>query len=143
MRRTWVVVCDASRARVFQVGPRRNQWQLVRELEHPEGRAKGRDLLSDRPGRTKQSAGVLRPALELPTGPHEVESERFARLIAKLLEGSLMEHLYEQVVLIAPPHFLGLLRSSLSETVAKRVQFTLDKDYTALDTTVLAERLPI
>lgn len=141
MRRTWVVVCDASRGRLFRVGPSRKNWQLVRELEHPEGRAKGRDLVTDRPGRVKQSASPLRPAMEPPTSPHEVESERFAHSIARLLESGLAENAYEQLVLIAPPHFLGLVRAALSQTVAKHVELTLDKDYTALAVGDLAERI--
>ena len=142
MRPTWVVVCDASRARVFHVGPRRDQWQLVRELEHPEGRAKGRDLVADRPGR-KQSGSALRPVMEYPTGPHEVESEKFARALARVLESGLAEHAYERLILVAPPHFLGLLRSALHENVAKQVQLSIDKDYAALDPSQLADRLPI
>lgn len=143
MRPTWVVVCDASRGRVFHVGPRRHQWRLVHELEHPEGRAKGRELLSDRPGRMKQSGSALRPAMELPTGPHQVESEKFARLISKVLEAGLAEHAYERLVLVAPPHFLGLLRSVLHQNVAKQVEASIDKDYASLDAGELAERLPI
>ncbi len=128
MGRTWVVVCDASRARLFRLGPQR-QWQLIRELEHPESRAKGRDILTDR------------PAME-PTKPlHEVESERFAHEIAKTLEKSLAENAYDRLVLVAPPHFLGLLRATINHTVAKRVELTLDKDYTALQPKDLAERV--
>jgi protein required for attachment to host cells len=140
MRATWVLVCDASKGRLFRVGPRRTDWQLIRELEHPQGRAKGRDLVTDRPGRVKQSATPLRPAMDSKP-PHQVESEAFAHSISKKLESGLAANAYEQLVLIAPPHFLGLLRAALSETVAKRVQVTFDKDYTALEVRDLAERI--
>jgi protein required for attachment to host cells len=143
VRRTWVVACDASRARIFQVGPRRDKWQLVRELEHPAGRAKGRDLLTDAPGRTKQSGSPTRPAMDPTTEPHEVESERFARSLAGILESGLAENGYQQLVLIAPPHFLGLLRAALPQNVAKHVERTLDKDYTALAARDLAERVAL
>jgi protein required for attachment to host cells len=73
--------------------------------------------------------------------PHQVESDRFAHSIAKLLESGLAENAYEQLVLVAPPSFLGLLRAALSETVAKHIKLTLDKDYTALEVRDLAERL--
>ena len=140
MGRTWVVVCDASRARLFRLGPQR-QWQLIRELEHPESRAKGRDILTDRPGRMKQSASPDRPAMELTKPIHEVESERFAHEIAKALEKGLGENAYDRLVLVAPPHFLGLLRATINHTAAKRVELTLDKDYTALQPKDLAERV--
>jgi len=141
MRSTWVLVGDASKGRLFRVGPRRKDWQLIRELKHPESRAKGRDLITDRPGRVKQSATPLRPAIDPGKQPHQVESEAFAHSIAKMLESGLAANSYEQLVLIAPPYFLGLLRAALSETVAKRVQRTFDKDYTALEARDLAERI--
>ena len=75
------------------------------------------------------------------TPPHEVEAERFAHTVAKLLEGGLDSNDYERLLLVAPPHFLGLLRSALSSHVAKHVEGSLDKDYTELDAEELAERL--
>ncbi len=140
MQRTWVLVCDASKGRLFRVGPSRKDWELVRELEHPEGRAKGRDLVTDRPGR-KQSGSPQRPAMEPTTEAHEVESERFAHSIAKLLDHGLAVNSYAQLILIAPPHFLGLLRSVISPSVAKHVGLTFDKDYTGLDVSDLAQRV--
>ncbi len=74
---------------------------------------------------------------------HEIESERFAHSIAKVLEGGLADNAYERVVLVAPPHFLGLLRATISPNVAKRVELTLDKDYTALKPDELAERVQV
>lgn len=115
----------------------------MKEIEHPQGRAKGRDLLTDAPGRTKQSASPTRPAMDPTTEPHEVESERFARSIAGLLETGLAENAYQRLLLIAPPHFLGLLRGALSPNVAKHVERTLDKDYTALVARELAERVDV
>jgi protein required for attachment to host cells len=81
--------------------------------------------------------------MELPTQPHEVESARFAHEIAALLNRGLTDSAYERLILIAPPHFLGLLRVAISDDVAKRVELDLDKDYTAFDARELAERLEI
>ena len=142
MGRTWVLVGDGSRARLFRVGPRRD-WELIRELEHPETRAKARDIVTDRQGRVKQSASPMGPAMQLTKPLHAIESERFAHSIAKVLESGLADNAYDRVVLVAPPHFLGLLRSTIAATVAKRVELTFDKDYTALKPDDLAERLQL
>ncbi len=142
MGRTWVLVGDGSRARLFRVGPRRD-WELIRELEHPETRAKARDIYTDRQGvgqlhrRGHGGGALLHPPL------HEIESERFAHSIAKVLEGGLADNAYERVVLVAPPHFLGLLRATIAPNVAKRVELTVDKDYTALKPDELAERVQV
>ena len=143
MQRTWVVICDASRCRIFEVGPRRDQWRVVQSIDYPQGRAKGQELLTDKPGRNQQSRAAMRPALEPTTQPHEVEVERFALQIAKLLEARLGEKTFERLVLVAPPHFLGTLRAALSANLAKHVALSLDKDYTALEPAQLAERVPV
>jgi protein required for attachment to host cells len=75
------------------------------------------------------------------TPPHEVEAEKFAHSIAKLLEQGCGAKAYDRLLLVAPPHFLGLLRSTLTPKVAKHVELSLDKDYTDLDAHELAERL--
>ncbi len=142
MGRTWVVVGDGSRARLFRIGPRR-EWELIRELEHPAGRAKGRDIVTDRAGRVKQSFSPMRPAMELTKPLHAIEAERFAHAIAKILENGVAENAYERLVLVAPPHFLGLLRATIAPTVSKRVDQTFDKDYTALTPGELAERVQV
>ncbi len=81
--------------------------------------------------------------MEPTTQPHEVEVERFALQIAKLLEARLAENAYERLALVAPPHFLGTLRSALSANLAKHVVLSLDKDYTSLEPAELAERVPL
>jgi protein required for attachment to host cells len=60
-----------------------------------------------------------------------------------MLETGLAENAYERLFLIAPPHFLGLLRAALSPGVAKHVERTLDKDYTGLVARELAERIEL
>lgn len=142
MGRTWVLIGDGSRARLFRVGPRR-AWELLREFEHPETRAKARDLVTDREGRVKQSFSPMAPAMQPTTPLHTIEAERFAHSVAKVLESGLADHSYDRLVLVAPPHFLGLLRATIPQNVAKRVQLTLDKDYTALKADELAERVQV
>ncbi len=67
----WVLVADASRARIFSVPEKDGKpWTLEKEFEHPESRAKATDLTTDVPGRVKQSFGQgSRPAMEEPTDP--------------------------------------------------------------------------
>ncbi|WP_005033213.1 host attachment protein [Holophaga foetida] len=50
------------------------------------------------------------------------------------------EHIKE-LVLTAPPHFLGLLRNALGGTLSKCVVASLDKDYTTLEVQELSARI--
>lgn len=137
---TWILLADAATARLYESQGAGRGIQLVAELSHPESRARESELVSDKPGRVKQSAGY-RSAMEPHTPRKKVEMEHFARQVAKALEDGLNKKAYESLVLVTPPAFLGVLRSVLSERVLHRVSATIEKDYLHLDQTDLRERL--
>ena len=139
---TWILISDASRARLFATNGKLKVWTLVQELDHPASRAKGVDIMSGAPGRTQQSSGLgSRPAMEPPTPPKEVEAEHFAQQLAAVLEHGHGRNAFSRLILVAPPQFLGLLRKTLSAQVSKRVIASVDKDYTQLQERELPERL--
>jgi len=142
MAKHWLLVANASVAALFE-----NESEVWRELHalrrfsHDQSRAKNRELTTDINGR-KPGGGIGpdgRPGAEPDTMPKEVEHERFARELAGELASGLARHAYERVAISAPPHFLGLLRSSLSTEVQKHVELTINKDLTQLDDRAVAE----
>jgi protein required for attachment to host cells len=149
---TWVLVSDASRARIFAAADQGKVWSLVRELEHPESRLTNQELVSDRPGSIQQSGGPSghrvannpskgnRSAMEPQTDPKTEEHILFARELADELEKGLHNNAYNHLILAAGPQFLGMLRSSLDNQVSKHVTASVDKDYTQLDPRKLQER---
>jgi protein required for attachment to host cells len=142
--RSWILVADPSGARLFASKGVifRGDWKLVGEFQHPEGRAKPHEILTDRPGRVKQSgAPEMRAAMEPQTPVKTALAEAFARLLANKLEAGLDAHQYDRLVLVAPASFLGILRQQLSDGVAKRVIAALEKDYFHLDEQKLREQL--
>jgi protein required for attachment to host cells len=142
--RTWIVVCDASRARLFSKGEDSGAWVAFEELTHPASRAKGIDLVSDRSGRVQQSqAKVMRPGMDPRTDPRTVESERFAAEIATLLDRAHANQAFERLVIVAPARFLGQLRAELSDRLRKAVYATLEKDYTQLDARTISDRVDV
>ena len=130
--KNWILVANSSRARLFSTEKVNAPWNLEQELEHPESRAKNMDLVSDKPGRQQQSAsgGTNRPAMSERTEPKEAQAELFARELADVLEKGWQQGHCESIVLVAPPHFLGLLRGALSGQCDKRVHHSVVKDYT-------------
>jgi protein required for attachment to host cells len=149
MDTTWILISDASRARLFATEGQGKPLQLVQEFEHPESRAANQDLVTDRPGRVQQSAGGgpgspgggSRSAMEPQTTPKEVEHDLFARELAGALYKGATGNAYAHLVLAAPPQFLGMLREVIDEPVRKKVSASLDKDYTRLDLRELTERV--
>lgn len=139
---TWIVVSDASRARIFAFGDDERAWTLIRELEHPESRAKETDLVDGEHGRTRQSAGAGgRPTMEPTTPQKRVEHSAFAQDLAELLEHGYDAHEFRDLVLVAPPQFLGILRGAIGAKLEKHVVATLDKDYTGSNPRELQTRL--
>jgi len=143
---TFVLVADASRARLFRREEETAKLVLVEEWEHPSSRARNRDLMADRPGRTSSGGPVSkgRAAFAYGTDPQEVEAEKFARELGDKLAQAFDTHSFDALVITAPPKFLGLLRQTLdthTDHVARRVIGFFDKDYTELDPKQLAERL--
>jgi protein required for attachment to host cells len=76
-----------------------------------------------------------------PTPPKEAEAKHFAHELAASLEQAFGRNAYSRLVLVAPPHFLGMLRGCLSASVTKAVVATLDKDLTQINERELPDRV--
>jgi protein required for attachment to host cells len=142
----WVLVCDASRARLFEV-KRGDELGMIEELDHPSSRARARDLMADAQGRKPNGQpghrNNHRPGAEPDTDPKEVEAIKFAQTLAAKLDKARVERSFDRLVLAAPPHFLGLLKGELDEQVQKLLALTVSKDLTGIEVRELQERLPL
>ncbi|MCC6553023.1 MAG: host attachment protein [Polyangiaceae bacterium] len=156
--RTWILVCDASRAHLFLEEPRKRSYTLLESFSHEESRARVRDLMADAQGRkpSGNTSGIAhggapggatngnylgRPGAAPDTDPKHVEAQKFVRELADALERGLHDHSYDSLVLIAPPQFLGLLRGAVSAQVEKRIEGTVDKNFSWLEQNALVARL--
>ena len=141
---TWILVCDASRARIFSTTGPHKPWHLKKVFDHPSSRAKSSDLGSDHPGRSMQSSNHgSRSAMEPDTDPKEVEILKFAQELAAELEKNFHANEFSKLVIAAPPHFLGLLRKKIHHSVEKTIVQTIDKEYTNLPEKELMERIQL
>jgi len=138
---TWVLIANASQARLYAGHGRFEQLDLVREFEHPESRAKGAELLSDRPGHSASGQGGRRTSLPSHADARRLEHERFAQEIVRALETAHAEHRFDRLVLMASAQFLGMLKSQLSKGLALAVTRTEDHDYTGVPVAELAKEL--
>jgi protein required for attachment to host cells len=117
--KTLVVIAESSRARILSLEG--NALTEIEDLAHEASRAHSRDLGSDQPGRSFDSAGGARHAMGKESDPHDQESLHFAQQIAKRLEVARNEGQCSAFMIAAPPEFLGKLRKELSEQTAKLV----------------------
>jgi protein required for attachment to host cells len=140
MNTTWVLVANAGEARLFETENIEESLHCFKELNHPESREKGSYLASDRPGHY-QSKGTGHGAFAEHTDPKDYEAERFAGELAAELEKGRTNNEYKKLVLVAAPHFHGLLNTHLNEHTRALVVNNIQKDFTACDTFELPERL--
>lgn len=125
---TWIVVADAAKATVFShKGPGKGL-EPVQGATWSHDVRPSREINSDAPGRSFDSHGQGRHAMEPPTDPKEHATQEFARHVADQLKSALNDGSYERLILIAAPAFLGDLRKELDKEVGKRVQAEIPRD---------------
>ncbi len=141
MSKLCVVVADQSKARIFTVDDPKGELIPVDELEHPEARIKEKEMLSDRPGRSFDSAGHGRHALGTSVEPSKQEAIRFAKTVAEYLRTAHNEDRCRRLVLVAGPPFLGLLRDNLKSLSGVRID-EIEKNLGQYDAREIRKRLP-
>jgi protein required for attachment to host cells len=137
----WILTANGSGYRLFTHDKKFAPLQELRQVDWPAGRAPGRELSSDRPGRSFDSAGHGRHAMEPRTGIHEEEENRLARDIAQTLADAGQRGEFRNLVIISAPRLLGHLRDVLPAAVKQSVQLEIDKDLTGYDAAELTDWL--
>jgi protein required for attachment to host cells len=140
---TWVMVADRARARVFEWTNHSGPLQELSDFANPRGRLKEGELTSDRPSATfsskgHQSAHPTQP----PKSAVESAADEFARSLIGELKAGLDSNSCKRLVLIAPPQFLGLLRSHFDKRLEQAVAASLDLDLTRESADAIFSRLP-
>src|SRR5690606_33326050 len=114
---TWVLIADGHRARVLQNdGPGKGFFPPLKQ-EYIGSAAPTREIVSDRQGRTFDSKGQGRHAMEPQTDPHRYEKLRFAKQLSEELEAYQKKGAFDRLVIVAAPQTLGDLRNELSAGV--------------------------
>ena len=128
-----ILVCNASKALLYLTDKKypKKPLQFITELTNPKSQLKGIDLVTDRPGRYQKSS-VARSAYEEPIEPKEKEKDHFAKQLAEHLEGNYKQRLFQQLIIIAPAHFFGLLEKHLANFILASIIRVIQKDYTYL-----------
>lgn len=135
---TWIMVANASQAKLFaNHGPKRGL-ELVKEFLHPESREKTSNLVSDRSG---ANSGTGHGAYIQATDPKHHEAERFAQEVARELDAGRVKNAYDRLILVASAPFMGLVNSCLPGQVRNKISESIDKDYTRLPVKELAGHL--
>jgi protein required for attachment to host cells len=142
MNNVCVLVCDAARARLFEIRGNDSTWHLLEAFSHSESRSKTTELVSDHSGQSSsQGASARHNALAPSTSPKEVEKGHFAHTLATWLDQAMRSQRLGRWVLVAPPHFLGMVKKELTSDLKKHLMTTVDQDLGRLAAKDLAAKL--
>ena len=123
----WVVVCDGAKALVLEnVGDEKFPNLKTKEVYQQEDPAT-REQGSDAPGRTFNSVGSRRSAMEQ-TDWHEQGERRFLEKLAARLDAAVQAGEAKSLVIAAPPRALGTLRQVYSAGLRQALTAEIDKD---------------
>jgi protein required for attachment to host cells len=128
--RTWVLIADAARARVFETRGKGTGLTVLDDLSLSVDLPPSRELGTDRPGRAFDSKGAGRHAMESPSDPHREQKRQFARRIAEAIEARQAAKSFDRLVVVAPPVTMGDLRAVLSDKVKAAVTAEVVADLT-------------
>ena len=131
---SWVIVADESAATIYAREARRAPLSELTQLSNETGRKKAGDLISDRGGRSFDSHGQGRHTMmKEQSGPKKRAAVAFAKDIASRVTNAVRDGACDEIVLIAEPRFLGVLRDALDMAGTINPAVTIDKEMVGRD----------
>lgn len=129
MTKAWILVANASKAKIFTANKLKfltgkEKLEVVQELAHPASRKKTLEITSDKLGHYKDGSFV-----EL-TDPKKHEAENFAREIVGALEAARVANKFDELILVVPPQFRGMMNKYLRTPLEQMISKVIEKDYT-------------
>ncbi len=141
MNKTWVVVADTSRARIFSAETPASQLQETETLTHPAARLHPGDLVSDRQGRDRNS-GNGSHNMGKETETKEEEAIRFATEVCNRLEKGRIQCQFDKLYIVAAPSFLGHIRKHQTPALKKVIAGEISKNMALKEAGEIKKCLP-
>jgi protein required for attachment to host cells len=127
----WVVVCDGAKALVLENAGNRKTPSLKTKEVYEQDDAKTHDLGTDKPGRSFNSMGHSRSAMEQ-TDWHDQSEQRFLTKLAARLDKAVLAGETPSLIVVAPARAIGVLRRAYSSHVRQALRAEVEKDYVML-----------
>jgi protein required for attachment to host cells len=136
----WVVVCDGTKALILANAGDGMHSNLKTKEVHEQESAPTHEQGTDAPGRSINSVGNKRSAMEQ-TDWHAQDEQRFLTELAKRLDTAVTKGETKSIVIVAPPRALGVLRQAYSEGLRAAVKAEIDKDYVKMPVHEIEKKL--
>lgn len=138
---TWILIADGARARIVKNdGPGLGIDALDELIFESENRKVG-DIMADKPGRSYDSVGGGRHAMEYSADPVRRDEQAFANMLTQVLFKAHEKGDYSRLILVAPPQMLGDLRAAMPDALKGAIEAEINKDLTQIPNGDLAGHL--
>jgi len=136
----WVVVCDGAKALVLENDGdiRTPNLKTVKVFEQKD--LATHMIGTDAPGRTFNSVGSARSAVEQ-TDFHDLAERAFLTQLAQHLAEAVASGKAKSLIIVAPPRALGMIRPAYSHAVKSAVRIEVDKDLVKMPVHEIEKRL--
>ena len=142
MPNIFVIAADSTSARIFYSSSSKGPLEEKAVLVHPENRLKKKNMASDRQGYSYSSHGHGRKVLANHVDPRENEINQFVKEINEYLKNSEAKKEFDQLIIIAAPKLLGILKKNLNNNIKKHITYELKKNITKLSAAEIRNFLP-
>jgi protein required for attachment to host cells len=142
--RTWILMAHRSGAKIFSSMGYGHDLRQLKNFDFPEGRLRDQEIDTDDKGRRNSSVAGRRNSgggLDKHEGAATHIARVFVHELVEHLRKGRVNHLYERLILVAEPRFLGVLRSQLDKETAKKVTGSFHHNYIDLPVNDLSDYL--
>jgi protein required for attachment to host cells len=123
-----VLVADGKKMLFLRNHGDPNQIDLRTEAHDEREDRKDHEIKTDAPGAIGQSAGYSGRVAYEETDFHQQEEDLWIKDAAEELKKRALRNDFDDLVIVAPPKALGVMRKELHKEVERRILFTCNKE---------------
>lgn len=127
----WYIIASQKQVKIIVKTSDGEHVRLVKKITNSIGGVRNRRLFKKRAGmgiKSMGSRGVVRYLESKSNDPHEAVALHFAKEINRYLEREFHNKSFRYLSIVAEPHFLGKIRSTMSKTLLSVVLGWIKKD---------------
>ena len=141
MTRTWVLIADSHRGRLFERKARGHALLELADFVYPNDRATGAEHHENGLSKGHGATGHAGTQFEPHTDLRAKDRRLFSQLLAAHLNDGVASQQCSALVLIAPGPMLGDLRPRLSVSAGNALRYSVDRDLTHFEGPELQQRV--
>ena len=125
---SFVLVADGRKSLFFRNEGDGEFPNLIVEEKEADHNPPHGEQASDLAGRAANTRGSSMEEVDF----HQQEEDRFAAATAAMLKDRALSNDYESLIVVAPPHAIGILRRAYSSHVRQALRAEVEKDFVKL-----------